>query len=59
MVRQARHKREKINNFNPASVLFELNGWRGFFLGANTPVRDTPDRIRLQFIPGKNKIAVS
>ena len=25
--------------------LFELNGWRGYFLGANTPVRDVKELI--------------
>jgi methanogenic corrinoid protein MtbC1 len=25
--------------------IFELNGWRGYFLGANTPVRDLTDLI--------------
>lgn len=25
--------------------LFELNGWRGYFLGANTPVRDLTDLL--------------
>ena len=26
--------------------IFELNGWRGYFLGANTPVRDLLDLIQ-------------
>ncbi|MCX6875227.1 MAG: cobalamin-dependent protein [Verrucomicrobia bacterium] len=25
--------------------LFELNGWRGYFLGANTPIRDLTDLL--------------
>jgi methanogenic corrinoid protein MtbC1 len=26
--------------------IFELNGWDGYFLGANTPVRDLLDMLR-------------